>query len=94
MSFNPPVVSPSRQSLLSLFKGKQVRDIQTPALIIDRKIFVENCKKMKTALDTLEWHFRAHIKTHKTSEGAKLQCEVTGTDKIIVSTVPEMYIHV
>lgn len=89
-SYNPPVTVPSKDALLAAFKGKRVSQIQTPNLIIDRGTFLANCKRMKASVDKLGWDFRAHIKTHKTVEGALLQCEYTGTSKLCASTLPEM----
>lgn len=89
-TYNPPVTVPSKDALLATFKGKRVSEIQTPNLIIDRGIFLQNCKRMKTAVDKLGWDFRAHVKTHKAVEGAVLQCEHTGTNKLCASTLPEM----
>jgi D-serine deaminase-like pyridoxal phosphate-dependent protein len=88
--YNPAVAIPSKDALLAAFKGKRVSTIQTPNLIIDRGVFVDNCKRMKNAVETLGWDFRAHVKTHKTVEGAALQCEYTGTTKLCASTLPEM----
>jgi D-serine deaminase-like pyridoxal phosphate-dependent protein len=89
-TYNPPVTVPSKEALLATFKGKRVSEIQTPNLIIDRETFIANCKRMKKAVDRLGWDFRAHVKTHKTTEGALLQCQHTGTSKLCASTLPEM----
>lgn len=56
---------------------------------IHAAIFKRNCEKMKAAVDRLGWNFRAHIKTHKASEGVRLQCIATGP-RIVCSTLPEM----
>lgn len=91
ITYNPPVTVLSKEALLVTFKGKRVSEVQTPNLIIDRKTFIANCKRMQQAVSKLEWDFRAHVKTHKTVEGALLQCEHTGTNKLCASTLPEMY---
>ena len=87
---NPAVPVFSKDELLERFKGKRVQEVQTPSLIVDRKIFIDNCKRMQTAVSQLGWDFRCHIKTHKTAEGTELQCRYTGTSRVCVSTLPEM----
>lgn len=86
---NPSVVVPSREALLAAFKGMDVSQIQTPHLIVNRDIFVSNCRRMRDSVEALGWDFRAHLKTHKTAEGSRLQCLETGTKKAIISTLPE-----
>ncbi|KAL7010337.1 hypothetical protein EMMF5_000360 [Cystobasidiomycetes sp. EMM_F5] len=86
----PIVPTPNKDALLQLFKGKNVSQIQTPHLVIDRSIYVQNCQRMQKSVEKLGWDFRAHIKTHKTPEGARLQCEATSTSRIVVSTLPEL----
>jgi D-serine deaminase-like pyridoxal phosphate-dependent protein len=88
---NPPIPESPHHDLLQAFKGKHLHDIQTPHLVIDRGIYVKNCERMKNAVERLGWDFRAHIKTHKTAEGTRLQCQKTGTKRIIVSTLPEAW---
>lgn len=90
-TYNPPVTVPSKEALLKLFQGKHVSKIQTPNLIINRDVFIDNCNRMKESVEKLGWSFRAHVKTHKTPEGALLQCEHTGTSKLCASTLPEMW---
>lgn len=87
---NPAVPLPDKSVIVAAFKGKNVSQIQTPHLIIDRGLFTQNCEKMRKAVETIGWDFRAHIKTHKTAEGARLQCEATQTGRIVVSTFPEL----
>lgn len=91
ITYNPPVTVPSKEALLATFEGKRVSEVQTPNLIIDRKTFIANCKRMHQAVSKLDWDFRAHVKTHKTVEGALLQCEHTGTNKLCASTLPEIH---
>ncbi|KAH8120163.1 hypothetical protein DFH11DRAFT_1558674 [Phellopilus nigrolimitatus] len=84
---------PSKQTLVDAFKGKPLTSLRTPALVIDRAVFAANCALMhKTAQ---EWgaKFRAHLKSHKTVEGSRLQLVSTAsqTDAVIVSTVMEAW---
>lgn len=80
----------SKAEILSAYQGKALHDVPTPHLIVNRQTFAASCRKMAEAVDGLGWSFRAHIKTHKTAEGTKLQCEETKTGRIIASTIPEM----
>lgn len=57
--------SPSEAALKSHYVGKQVKDVQAPAAIIDRAVVRRNCKLMLEAAEKLGVDFRAHVKTHK-----------------------------
>ncbi|KAK6454202.1 putative serine dehydratase domain-containing protein [Scheffersomyces xylosifermentans] len=82
-----------KRSLLHAFKGKSVSQLPTPSVIINRDVFIRNCKKMLENAEKLDVDFRAHIKTHKTLEGAALQLSSSRkrTDKLIVSTLTEAW---
>lgn len=56
---------PHKESLLNEYRGKPLNALRTPAVVIDRSIFAENCAKMHN--NAKEWgaSFRAHVKTHK-----------------------------
>ncbi|KAF5390199.1 hypothetical protein D9757_002972 [Collybiopsis confluens] len=89
----PLIARPTKQSLVKQFVGKPLEALRTPAMIIDRKIFASNCADMH--LKAKEWGaaFRAHLKTHKTSEGARLQL-ISSADKtnaVVVSTLMEAW---
>ncbi|KDQ63585.1 hypothetical protein JAAARDRAFT_118999 [Jaapia argillacea MUCL 33604] len=62
-------------------------------MVIDRTVFAQNCAKMHD--NAREWgaSFRAHVKSHKTVEGTKLQLVTTvnKTDAIVVSTMMEAW---
>ncbi|KAH9486964.1 D-serine dehydratase [Psilocybe cubensis] len=84
---------PNKQALLDAYVGKPIDSIRTPAIFIDRKLFAHNCANMhKKALD---WGatFRAHLKTHKTVEGTRLQLhsQANQTHAVIVSTLMEAW---
>lgn len=81
----------SASEVLQACKGNDISHVPTPHLIIDRRVYVNNCERMADAVEKLGWSFRAHIKTHKTVPGTKLQCETTRTGMIIASTIPEMW---
>ncbi|GMM44495.1 D-serine ammonia-lyase [Pichia kluyveri] len=82
-----------KETLLKQFKGKSKSELPTPGLVVDRKIFIENCEKMLKSASNLDFEFRAHVKTHKTLEGTILQLGSNNlkTDKIVVSTLMEAW---
>ncbi|KAI0094848.1 putative serine dehydratase domain-containing protein [Irpex rosettiformis] len=84
---------PSKEALLGEFRGKPLGSLRTPAIVIDRSVFAQNCAKMHS--NAKEWgaSFRAHVKTHKTAEGVRLQLKSsTGqTSAIVVSTLMEAW---
>lgn len=91
----PSVFTPlaDKQKLVDEFVGKKKSDLATPALIVDRSIFKTNAEKMLQSANHLGIDFRAHVKTHKTLEGTRLQLgsgDFT-TDRIVVSTLIEAW---
>lgn len=56
---------PDKKSLNDAFVGKPIASLRTPALVIDRATFAENCARMHQNVTTWGAEFRAHIKTHK-----------------------------
>lgn len=70
--------------------GQRLQDIPTPAAVIDLAKARKNCDLMLDSVRKLGVKFRAHVKTHKTSELAKLQVGADCKDvRLIVSTVIE-----
>ena len=69
---------PDKSALLDKYLGKSLDTLRTPAMIIDRKLFAQNCSSMH--IKAREWGatFRAHLKTHKVC--------------LVFSKVTEMYI--
>lgn len=57
--------APSQATLASHFVGKQIKDVQAPAAIIDAAIVRRNCDALSNAINRLGVGFRAHVKTHK-----------------------------
>ncbi|CCL99046.1 uncharacterized protein FIBRA_01055 [Fibroporia radiculosa] len=82
---------PEKQELLDEYKGKPLNAIRTPAIVIDRALFAKNCAQMHENARQWGASFRAHVKSHKTSEGTRLQLISSGdqTHAIVVSTVME-----
>lgn len=82
-----------KQKILEAFKGKSLKDLPTPSFVIDQGTFKKNSDKMLHNAEKLKAEFRAHVKTHKSTEGTLLQLG-TGelkTDKVVVSTLMEAW---
>jgi len=59
---------PSPEALLkATFIGKDLREIETPAAVLDAAVLRKNCALMLQTVDALGIRFRAHVKTHKVS---------------------------
>jgi hypothetical protein len=56
---------PRKAALVEEFVGKPINTLRTPAIIIDRKLFAENCAGMHEKSKSWGAGFRAHVKTHK-----------------------------
>ncbi|KAH6663188.1 putative serine dehydratase domain-containing protein [Halenospora varia] len=80
----------TKEELQKLFVGKSLKDVATPAAVLDISKLKSNCNRMLEAVDSLNFGWRAHIKTHKTTELTRLQVgSGTGPVNIIVSTIIE-----
>ena len=58
---------PSKDALVSEFRGKPLGSLRTPVVVIDRSVFAQNCAKMHSNAKDWGASFRAHVKTHKVS---------------------------
>jgi hypothetical protein len=56
---------PSKDALVREFVGRSLDALRTPAMIIDRKVFADNCAAMHAKAKEWGTGFRAHLKTHK-----------------------------
>lgn len=56
---------PRKDALVKEFTGKPLEVLRTPAIIIDRNIFAQNCARMHEKTRGWGAGFRAHLKTHK-----------------------------
>ena len=56
---------PSTSRLEETFVGKNLREVPTPAAVVDRAVVRRNCDQMLKACETLQVDFRPHVKTHK-----------------------------
>ncbi|KAL1757635.1 putative serine dehydratase domain-containing protein [Schizophyllum commune] len=84
---------PDKERLVAEYGGRGLNEVRTPAFVIDRKVFADNCAKMHTRAKDWDASFRAHLKTHKTAEGSMLQM-VSSADKtsaVVVSTLMEAW---
>ncbi|KAH7009480.1 putative serine dehydratase domain-containing protein [Ilyonectria destructans] len=71
--------------------GKDLPDLPKPAAVLDVAKARKHCSSMLEAARALQVDFRAHVKTHKTAELAKMQVGENAEDaKFIVSTVAEL----
>lgn len=85
---------PNKQHLLDAYNGTKVSDLPTPSFVLDKSKFTTNCVKMLHNAGQLQADFRAHVKTHKTIEGTRIQVSPQpglSTDKIVVSTLMEAW---
>ncbi|KAI9047778.1 hypothetical protein LZ554_008488 [Drepanopeziza brunnea f. sp. 'monogermtubi'] len=79
-----------KAELQKLFVGKNLKDVDGPAAVLDLGKLKNNCNRMLEAVETLGFGWRAHVKTHKTTELTRLQVgEGTSPVNIIVSTLAE-----
>lgn len=56
---------PTKEELVKEFVGKSIKDVATPAAVLDLGKVKNNCNRMLEACATLGFGWRAHIKTHK-----------------------------
>ena len=79
-----------REALLQSYQNHSLHDVPLPAAVIDIAKVRANCTAMLDTVKELEVSFRAHVKTHKTSEITRLQVGNGCKDvRLIVSTVIE-----
>ena len=52
-----------------------INNIETPALVLDKKVFLKNIETMKKILDGTGIELRPHYKSHKCSSLARMQIE-------------------
>lgn len=66
----------------------KINELDTPSLIIDREIMMDNIRRMQSYADKYNVNLRPHTKTHKMPALAKLQ-EAAGANGITVAKVGE-----
>lgn len=55
----------NHEELEKQFVGKNLKDVVTPAAVVDLSKLKRNCSRMLEAIDSLKIGWRAHVKTHK-----------------------------
>ncbi|KAM0490865.1 hypothetical protein ACHAP8_011174 [Fusarium lateritium] len=87
----PQRQTPPIEELRQFYVGKNVNDVPKPAVVLDKARIGRHCKSMLDSVDALGLGFRAHVKTHKTIEAARIQFGQGNRDvKLIVSTLAEI----
>ncbi|KAJ6439795.1 alanine racemase domain-containingprotein [Purpureocillium lavendulum] len=86
--FYPP--SP-KDALAKLYVGKSIRDVPTPAAVLNVSAARRNCDRMLQACEQLNLGWRAHVKTHKTVELTRLQVgdDAKRPANLVASTLAE-----
>ncbi|EIN13785.1 hypothetical protein PUNSTDRAFT_48709 [Punctularia strigosozonata HHB-11173 SS5] len=84
---------PDKHAVAAEYAGKPLTALRTPALVIDRAVFAANCASMHRKAQEWATSFRAHVKSHKTVEGTRLQLRtaVDSTSAVVVSTLMEAW---
>ncbi|KAL7796342.1 putative serine dehydratase domain-containing protein [Trichoderma afarasin] len=73
------------------YVGKHITQLPKPALVLDKAKVHRHCKSLLDAVEYLGVDFRAHVKTHKTLEGVRLQAGEGKKDvRLVASTVAEI----
>ncbi|EKD02606.1 hypothetical protein A1Q2_03032 [Trichosporon asahii var. asahii CBS 8904] len=54
---------PSKSALVEEFQGRKLDELRTPALILNRTAFAENCSHVAKAVEALGLEFRMHVKS-------------------------------
>ncbi|KAK5995341.1 D-serine dehydratase [Cladobotryum mycophilum] len=80
-----------KEALLQEYAGKSIRDVPTPAAVINVAAVRRNCERMLQTVKDLNLGWRAHVKTHKTIEVTRLQVgdDISRPANLIVSTLAE-----
>ncbi|AEO53636.1 hypothetical protein MYCTH_2295250 [Thermothelomyces thermophilus ATCC 42464] len=80
-----------KTQLRSRFVGKTLSEVPMPSIVLDLAKLELNCERMLEATERLGLLWRAHIKSHKTTELTRLQVGDTRTSAVslIVSTITE-----
>lgn len=65
---------PSKDALVKEFVGKKLSTLRTPALIVDRKTFKDNCERVTRETEKRGMKFRAHVKSESVPFRSKGCC--------------------
>ena len=78
-------------AVLERHVGQTLNDVHAPAAIIDLAVVTRNCRLMLETAEKLGVAFRAHVKTHKTTQLSRLQVgEDSQSVNLVASTVAEI----
>ncbi|CAN3356601.1 D-serine dehydratase [Diutina catenulata] len=82
-----------KHALLKAYMGRTLDEVPTPGFVVDRGRFQRNSNRMLANSQKLGAEFRAHVKTHKSTEATRLQLGTgnLATDKVVVSTLMEAW---
>jgi len=69
---------------MASYIGKKIDSVPTPALVVDKEVFKQNCEKLLQITRGNGIQLRPHIKTHKTVEGSIFQ--TGGTKRCVVTS--------
>ncbi|KAK2843941.1 hypothetical protein FQN49_005925 [Arthroderma sp. PD_2] len=76
--------------LKARYVGRRLQDIDGPVAVIDREVARRNCQVMLDTAAALNVDFRAHVKTHKTTELTRFQVGgESDTVRLVASTLVE-----
>lgn len=69
--------------------GMALEDVQTPALIVDLDAFERNVRRMRAFVERMGVRHRAHAKTHRSADIARIQVELGGAVGVCCQKVSE-----
>ncbi|KAF2010198.1 hypothetical protein BU24DRAFT_444790 [Aaosphaeria arxii CBS 175.79] len=88
----PQRQTPSASDLKDFYVGKTLHDVPKPAVTLDISKARRHCDSMLSATKAMGVGFRAHVKTHKTTQLTQLQLGTSPTTpaNLVVSTLSEI----
>ena len=85
----PPSLSPALSPALPAAIGARVEDVDTPCLLVDLDAFERNVDTMRRFLARTGVRHRAHAKTHKSADIARVQIDRGGACGVCCQKVSE-----
>ncbi|KNG83099.1 hypothetical protein ANOM_008061 [Aspergillus nomiae NRRL 13137] len=79
---------PSKDALKQFYLHKTLAEIPKPAAVLDLAIIKRHCNSMLQTIQTLGVGFRAHVKSHKTTELSRLQVGTSSPEINFVASTP------
>lgn len=65
---------PDKSALVDAFVGKDISALRTPALIVDRTRFRQNCERVTSQAEKRGMRFRAHVKSESARPTLRCRC--------------------